>query len=758
MPSKNNHGKNGRKNHSGKLHIFVRVILYLFLAVILGSIAMGGIVTYSYISDISKDLPSESEMMAHQASRASVIYDRNGEIIAKLFLENRTPVVLQEVSPWVIKATLAAEDDSFYKHPGLRVTAILRALWVDLMHKDVKQGGSTITQQLARNLFLTHERTIERKAKELIIALRLEKMFSKDRILEMYLNTIYFGHGAWGIDTAARTYFGKAPSELTLPEAAMIAGLIAAPNRYSPLNHPENGSTRQHYVLDRLEDLGWITEVEKMEAESTELVYSHTPNKAEKYNHAPYFVTELLFSHLLPKYGKDQVYNGGLSVYTTLDLRLQKAADQAIQQLETEGALVSMDPSNGEILVMTGGKDFKTSKFNRAVQAFRQPGSAFKPFVYSAALENGIMPTDHILDAPISFDHQGPDDEVWAPGNYSGNFHGEVTIVDALSHSYNTVSVRTAQMIGISPVISMARKLGITSPHLPHDLSASLGSASITPLELATAYCAFANNGHRVTPLYIRYIENWNGEILERNEPQVIQAIPPETAVIMRSLLKEVVRDGTGTRCRIPEFEVFGKTGTTNEFMDAWFAGGVPGLITVVYAGRDDHRSMGSKKTGGVVAGPVWKTFMDNAVEVLPLQKTFTLPSGLQAREVRICKDTGYLATDSCPGVNIYLPDHRIPSSYCPEHGGDPYLARTDPNGPRVLLLPDDVELYDRYAQTGQWEKWEYQDQEFTPVFMEEEAEKPETTPGQPYKNDPSPAKDLEERYQDLLKEYGLSD
>ncbi|HPI98818.1 MAG TPA: penicillin-binding transpeptidase domain-containing protein, partial [Synergistales bacterium] len=352
----------------------------------------------------------------------------------------------------------------------------------------------------------------------------------------------------------------------------------------------------------------------KEQARNRSLVYSHTPNRAEKFNLAPHFVTELLFSNLLPKYGKDGVYRGGLSVYTTLDLRLQKAADKAIQKLETEGALICMDPSNGEILAMTGGKDFSTSKFNRAVQAFREPGSAFKPFVYSAALEQGIMPIDHIMDAPISFDHQGPEDKVWAPGNYTGEFHGEVTIIEALSHSYNTVSVRAAHMIGIGPVISMARKMGITSPHLPHDLSASLGSASLTPLELATAYCAFANNGMRVTPLSIRYIEDWSGQILENNEHQVYQAIPQETAVIMRSLLEEVVRDGTGTRCRIPGYEVFGKTGTTNEFMDAWFAGGVPGLVTVVYAGKDDHTSMGNKMTGGVVAGPVWKEFMAQAV------------------------------------------------------------------------------------------------------------------------------------------------
>lgn len=742
---------------------FFRFLIYTFLLMFVIATVAGAVFLLTYVRDMASDLPSDEEILMHKTSRASIIYDRNGDIIAKLFLENRSPVVLQEISPWMIKATLAAEDSSFYKHPGMKISAILRAFWIDLRHKDVKQGGSTITQQLARNLFLTHERTIERKAKELILALRLERLFSKDRLLEMYLNSIYFGHGAWGIDTASRTYFGKEPSELDIAESSTLAGLIAAPERYTPLRHPERARDRQSYVLRRLEDLGWISEEEARKALEEHIEYKHTPNKAKEYNRAPYFVSNILFSELLPKYGKTTVYKGGLEIHTTLDLRLQEAAIKAVDKLKTEGALIALEPSTGEILAMVGGKNFAESKFNRAVQAYRQPGSAFKPFVYAAAFENGIMPIDHILDAPISFDHQGPDDKVWAPGNYSGKYHGEVTIIEALTHSYNTVSVRTAEMIGIGPVLSMARLTGITSQYLPHDLSASLGSASITPLELATAYSTFANGGKRVSPYSIRYIEDRTGQILESQDPMVADAISARTAVVMRSMLMDVVRAGTGRVCNIPGYEVFGKTGTTNEFMDAWFAGGTPGLVTIVYAGNDDHTTIGNKATGGKIAGPVWKDFMSQAVNILELPKQFDVPPEGELQMVQVCRDTGYLASAGCPAVTIYLPPENIPESICPKHGGDHYLASIDPRAPRVLLLPDDEVLYSKYRQpTGTYGTLPEMDGNVPladkPVIKENKAPIPPSQQPAPYERDYSSPEQVEQRYQDLLKQYGIND
>jgi penicillin-binding protein 1A len=515
--------------------------------------------------------------------------------------------------------------------------------------------------------------------------------------------------------------------------------------------------------LRRLEDLGWISADEAKQALEEQIEYKHTPNKAKEYNRAPYFVSNILFSELLPKYGKTTVYKGGLEVHTTLDLKLQEAAIKAVEKLQTEGALIALDPSTGEILAMVGGKNFSESKFNRAVQAYRQPGSAFKPFVYAAAFENGIMPIDHILDAPISFDHQGPDDKVWAPGNYSGKYHGEVTIIEALTHSYNTVSVRTAEMIGIEPVLSMARRTGITSQYLPHDLSASLGTASITPLELAIAYSTFANGGKRVAPYSIRYIEDRTGQILESQDPMVVDAISARTAVVMRSMLMDVVRAGTGRRCSIPGYEVFGKTGTTNEYMDAWFAGGAPGLVTIVYAGNDDHSTIGNKATGGKIAGPVWKDFMSRAVDILELPKKFDIPPEGELQMVRVCRDTGYLATPGCPGMSIYLPPENIPESTCPKHGGDYYQASIDPRAPRVLLLPDDEALYSKYRQpSGIYDALPEMADNIPvieqPVIKENKAPIPPSEEPAPYERDYSSPEQVEQRYQDLLKQYGISD
>ena len=433
--------KKQRSLFSRIIRAFVATVCLLLLT-ITAVVSVGGTLL---LRNLSAELPPVDAILAYKNSIASVVYDRNKEIIAKLFMENRNPLELRDISPWMVKATLAAEDSSFYQHSGIQISGIIRALWVDIMHQRVRQGGSTITQQLARNLFLTHERTFRRKIKELMLAIRLEKIFSKDTILEKYLNTIYFGHGAWGIDTAAHTYFGKDARDLTLPEAAMLAGILPGPGKYSPLLHFKAAKQRQEYVLDRFVALGWITEEERAKAVDEKLIINHTPNKVAEYNKAPYFLSQILFNDLLPKYGTETVYNGGLEIYTTLDLRLQEEADKAVQTLKTQGALVAMDPATGEILALSGGKDFKESKFNRATQALRQPGSGFKPIIYAAALEQGVLPTDHFLDAPLSFDKKGPNQTVWSPGNYDGKYRGEVTVHDALIHSINTVAVRTAE-------------------------------------------------------------------------------------------------------------------------------------------------------------------------------------------------------------------------------------------------------------------------------------------------------------------------
>lgn len=735
--------------------------LTIFFLLLLAAAAASVFGVY-FIKTLSEDLPTETEILAYKTSVASVIYDRNGETVARLFTENRQPVQLAEVSPWIIKATLAAEDSSFYQHGGIRLLSIARAFFENFMNRGVKQGGSTITQQLARNLFLTHERTFKRKGKEALLAIRMEKLFTKDRIMEMYLNTIYFGHGAWGVDTAARTYFGKPAAQITLPEAAMIAGLIAAPGRYSPLSNFENSKNRQWYVLERLATLGWITDEEKEAAYGKELVFKHVPNKVQEFNRAPYFVSHILFNDLLPKYGPDLVYAGGMEIHTTLDLRMQEAADKAMKGLKTQGAIVGMDPETGEILAMAGGHDFAVSKFNRATQAFRQPGSGFKPIVYAAAFESGLLPTDHFLDARIEYDKKGPNMTVWAPDNYDRKFRGEVTLEYALINSLNTVAVRLIDYVGAKNILDVARRMGITSPHVPADLSLALGSASIPPVEMAVAFSVFANNGRAVTPLFLKEVRSANGDVLERRSPTSSKALSAETAIMVRSVLLDAVRAGTGTRARLPDRETFGKTGTTNDFSDAWFLGGVPGLVAVVYVGNDDHKPLGKKgATGGVIAAPVWKVFVEEAVKGRKLPETFDVPADARVEKVKICRTTGFRAIPGCSAVTIYLPEGSAPESNCPIHGGDMYASTTDPKAPRLILVHNDRETYESGGlySSGEVPLPGGPLPEMGPVKV--------STPGAPSEvvipdtdkpyTDPNPAQSVEEKYQNLLKQYGIT-
>lgn len=752
----------GKKTRPRKKRSLLKsLFLFLFFIVLLAGAAVSVFVAL-YLQDISRDLPTATEMLAHKANVASVIYDREGKPVARLFTENRQPVELRKISPWIIKATLAAEDSSFYQHGGIRLLSIARAFVENLTNRGVKQGGSTITQQLARNLFLSQERTLERKAKELILSIRMEQLFTKDRIMEMYLNAIYFGHGAWGVDTAARTYFGKPSSDVTLSEAAILAGLIAAPGRYSPLSNLENSKRRQRYVLDRLLSLGWISERERDEAYEAELTFKHVPNKVQEFNKAPYFVAHLLFNELLPKYGPDLVYSGGMEIYTTLDLKMQEAAEKAMAGLKSQGAIVGMDPETGEVLAMVGGHDFAVSKFNRATQAFRQPGSGFKPVVYAAAFEAGLLPTDHFLDARIAYDKKGPRMSVWAPENYDGKFRGEVTLEYALIHSLNTVAVRLIDYVGAKNILSVARNLGITSPHVPADLSLALGSASITPLEMAVAFSAFSNNGMTVTPLMIREIRSGNGDVLEKRNPVAVRGLSSETAVMLRSMLIDVVRAGTGTKALLKDREAFGKTGTTNDYSDAWFLGGVPGLTAVVYAGNDDHKPLAKKgATGGAVAAPVWKAFVEEAVKGRTLPLKFEIPAEADVETVKICRTSGFLAAGGCPGVSIEMRKGLAPATICPIHGGDMYASSQDPNAPRLILVHEDSEIYAAsglYADTGNSPDGLQPDAGPPVKVNKPQGPSDAVAPSDLAYKDPNPADSVEEKYQKLLKQYGITD
>ena len=739
------------------------IIKGIFIALIfllLASAALVSVLGIIMLQDITQDLP-DLDKDTPQPSLTSVVYDRKGRVIARLFEENRTWLNLDQMSPWATKAVLAAEDSEFYEHRGIRLTAILRALMIDISERRARHGGSTITQQVARMLFLSRERTLQRKASEAIIAMRMERKYTKDQILELYMNMAYFGHGAYGIGAASQVYFGKSASQLTLPEASMLAGVLPAPNLYTPVRHPEKASVRHDYVLTRMVDTGMITQGEKEQALGAKLSYvmkNETAKATFVMKDAPYFVSHILFKYLLPKYGRDTIYRGGLRIHTTIDLDVQEQAEKVISKMKHEGALVALDPETGEILALVGGRDFEKSKFNRAVQAYRQPGSSFKPIVYAAAMENGYRPVDHVIDAPLKFPNG------WSPKNSDLKFSGEITLLDALSRSVNTIAVRLAQIVGVSAVREQAKMMGITTPYLPEDLSLALGSASLSPLEMAVAFSNFANNGYRVEPYGIKEILDNTGHPLEQNGASLTRAMSPEVAVEIRSMLMQAVSWGTGTRAAIPDYQTFGKTGTTNDFTDAWFIGGVPGLVTVVYIGNDNHKTLG-RAFGGTVAAPVWKEFVQQAVKTLNTPKTFTIPPGTGVEAVRVCRKTGFLASGGCSAAEILMPIGQAPAAKCPWHGGDAMAARNDPNAPQLVLAPiDDDVTMGEYQLASPWSTDSYPEEGGEsgllvkqPKTGEPAADAPKDPNEQPYRNDPTPAVEVEKRFQELLKQYNIT-
>ncbi|MDR1481892.1 MAG: PBP1A family penicillin-binding protein [Synergistaceae bacterium] len=723
----------------------------LFAAFMVAALAaFASVVGVIMLQDITRDLPAIEEI---KPSLTSIVYDRKGRVIARLFEENRTWVDIGTISPWATKAILAAEDSEFYEHQGIRIKAIVRALLSDMRQGAARQGGSTITQQLARNLFLGRERTLQRKASEAIIAIRMEKIYTKDQILEMYMNMAYFGHGAYGIAAAAQNYFGKSPDALSLPEASMLAGLLPAPNAYTPIRHPDRAKARQNYVLSRMVETSMINDDERAHARSEPLAYVRSADSRVAFvmEDAPHFVSHILFRQLLPKYGRERIYRGGLRIHTTIDLELQQRAEAVISKLKFEGALVTLDPNTGEILAMVGGRNFDSSKFNRATQAFRQPGSAFKPIVYATAMENGYRPVDRMLDAPLHFANG------WSPKNSDGKYKGEVVLAEALALSINTVAVRMAQVVGVNTIREQAKKMGITTPYLPENLSIALGSSSLTPLEMAAAFSVFANNGHRIEPFGVKEILDSNGNVIEQNGPLLISALSPETAVTLRSMLIQAVNWGTGTRARMDKegYQVFGKTGTTNDWTDVWFVGGTPDLVTVVYVGNDNHKTLG-RAFGGTVAAPVWKEFMTEAVKITNTPKQFTIPPGISVESVTICRTTGYRATKSCPKViNLLMPVGQAPSASCPWHGGNLLTAEGDSNSPSLILTQDDDSLRAQY-QLERKDTETSQAVEHQPVPTPQDVAPAVEEDMKPYQFDPAPANEIEDRYKELLRQYNI--
>jgi penicillin-binding protein 1A len=734
------------------------LVLFVLLLVVGGITAVGSLIGLYYWA--SSDLPSFRKITDYRPPLVTTIYTRDNKVLGYLYSEKRFLVTLSEMPAYLPKAFLAAEDSTFYQHEGVDISAIFRAMIKNLKSGGIKQGGSTITQQIIKRLLLSSEKSYKRKIREAILAYRLEKYLTKDEILTIYLNQIYLGSRAYGVEAAARTYFGVHVGQLSIAQAALLAGLPQAPTRYSPFRDFESAKNRQKYVLGRMLVQGWITQAQHDAAVAEPLVFKSMPDPS--WEVAPFYLEEVR-RELITRFGEDQVYNGGLHVRTAVDLKHQEAAERALRQglvasekprgykpkleklekdkygdffarsnvpeslltpgrwvkalvmdvsaqgavvrfgdkqgfipademswakgkvepgdliwasvlatpdrgqpdkpepeepaakpgkkgkapapdktparfsrtmwklamqLEPriEGAIVSMDPRTGDVLACVGGFSFEKSQFNRATQSFRQPGSSFKPIVYSVAMDNGMTPATVVEDGPFSY--RDPwSGQVWSPGNYEGSYAGPMTIRAALAKSKNLVTVRVAQQVGMKKIVQRAQELGLRGEFVPF-LPVSLGAVAVNLLDMIRAYSAFARDGSTINPRFVLDVKSPWGEEIYVNKPEIKQVLTPQTAYIMDSLLKEVVRAGTATAVKVLGRPLAGKTGTTNDFQDAWFMGFSPYLLTGCYVGFDQPKPMGKGETGGRAALPIWLAYRKVVEDDYPVED-FARPPGI---------------------------------------------------------------------------------------------------------------------------------
>jgi penicillin-binding protein 1A len=719
----------------------LRNLLLVLVTALVVSVAAGLALVYW---DISTSLPPVDKLAQYRPPVATQVLADDGTVVGEFYFEKRYLVPIAQIPAVVRNAFIAAEDDGFYHHGGVDPLSIVRAFINNAVAGGKVQGGSTITQQVVKSLLLSPRKSYERKIKEMFLALRLEQQLSKDDILYLYLNHIYLGSGAYGVGAAAQEYFGKKVEDLTLAEAALLAGLPQAPSRYSPFKHWPRAKARQRYVLDRMADVHFVTRQEAAAAMREPLALA--PRQGS-YIAAPYYV-EHVRRLLEEKYGETAVYALGLRVHTGLNLRMQAAAEAAMrdglrelsvrehydgavrhlapadgeaflraqreamagralergrgyealvtaarpagarngarrvaaeraegvhvqvgpfkgilqsapgadgapaetaaagdvirvrladaagndgvyqfvrdQETSIQGALIAFEPATGAVKAMIGGADFDHSQFNRAVQGARQPGSAFKPLVYAAALDQHFTPATIIVDEPISFqDH----DAIWMPHNYEEKFFGPTTLREALTFSRNVVTVKVAMRLGVKHLVKYIHDLGLHSPLAPN-LSLALGSSEVTLLDLASAYGVFANQGRRVEPRFITQITDSQDNVIDENAPLEQQVISPETAYLITSMLQSVIDHGTGRRAKEIGRPAAGKTGTTNDMNDAWFIGYTPQLLAGLWIGFDEKRSLGKQETGGRVAAPIWLRFMERALENDPILD-FPVPPGI---------------------------------------------------------------------------------------------------------------------------------
>ncbi|MCX5817772.1 MAG: PBP1A family penicillin-binding protein [Proteobacteria bacterium] len=603
--------------------MYSRVIKFAILLIFLPAV-FGGSFGYGLVNYL--EIPDVKQLESYKPKSSTRLYADDNNLFAELFVEKRVPIPITEMPNHLKYAFIAIEDVRFYKHFGIDIRSIGRAAFKNIARRGITEGASTITQQLARNLFLTSKKSFKRKIEEAALAIQIERAYSKDEILNMYLNLIYLGEGAHGVEAASYTYFHKKANQLAVEESATLAALTKSPSRLSPFKNPSRAIERRNIVLRKMYDAGFINKSAYMQAMKTPMTLAPFRGYEKKTGYFIEYVKQNLDEFVE---NSQDIYTKGLNIKTTVNLKMTEygyeAIEKGLQSYKTrhpnitalpEVALIAIEVKTGNIKVMIGGRDFTSSPYNRAVQAKRQPGSAFKPIIYLTALEKGLRPDTILRDAPVSFTNPYTK-VVWQPKNYKNEYHGDVTMRRALELSLNTASVRLLERVGVENVIDMAKRLNINSNFAPN-LSLALGTTEIIPLDLAFAYATFARGGIYISPSAIRNIATTEGEEIYTEESLEESVVSPEAAYALVDIMKGVVKRGTARGAASMPYYLAGKTGTTDDFKDAWFVGFSPNLLCLVWVGYDKGTHLGNKESGGAAALPIWIDFMAKALPMYP--------------------------------------------------------------------------------------------------------------------------------------------
>ncbi len=625
--SSNTYPKQRRTDSDDSALHFLRSVTKVTGGTLLGITMLGSSVVAGALVGLAisfRNLPDVRGLATYTPSETSHIYDVKGKHLASLHGEaNRETLPLNDVSPHLKRAVLAIEDSNFFSHNGVNFISVGRALRVNSNQGGTVEGGSTLTMQLVKNLFLSPKRVFSRKIAEAVLAMRIEQVFPKDKVFELYLNQVYWGHNNYGAETAAQSYFNKSATDLNLAESALMAGLIQAPESLSPFIDRKSAIERQHVVLRRLRDLKWITEEDETAARKFPIKFGKI--RSFSGSEIPY-VTEAVVNELTKKFGRDAILKGGMRIQSSIDTTMQRTAEDTVRRYNgiyaDQMALVSVDPRTHYIKAMVGGADYKKSQYNRATQALRQPGSSFKPFVYYAAFASGkYAPDSTVMDSPVGY----PDGyDMYYPQNYDRSFAGAMSVRRAIEMSRNVPAVRLGQEIGLNKIVEICRSIGIKSPMDPV-ISLPLGAVDVTPLEMATAYSTFASNGWYSDATLIVQVTDSNGNVVLDNRPKPRLVLIPWAAAATNDVLQSVVTNGTATHAQIGR-PAAGKTGTTSSERDVWFVGYIPQLSTAIWIGNDDYTRMASGTTGGQNVAPIWRSYMSQVVQGMPVE-TFRPPS-----------------------------------------------------------------------------------------------------------------------------------